>query len=69
MPVQLARLANILGAPVGRATFEQVTALTDKKVREDVDLEFKQENSYLAGGDGPGELAKDVTGMPMPAAG
>ena len=63
MPVQLARLAKLLGAPAERATFEQVTALTEKKAREDGDLDFKQANSYVAGGDGAEELAKDVTGM------
>lgn len=63
MPVQLARLAKLLGAPADRATFEQITALTAKKVREDADLDFKQVNSYVAGGDGAEELAKDVTGM------
>jgi Putative DNA-binding domain len=63
MPVQLARLANLLGATANRATFEQIATLIGKKVREDTDLDFKQANTYISGGDGAEELAKDVTGM------
>jgi hypothetical protein len=63
VPVQIARLAKLLGAPVHQATYEQVAALTAKKVREDADLDFKGSNTYIVGGDSGEELAKDVTGM------
>jgi hypothetical protein len=63
MPVQIARLAKLLGAPVHQATYEQVAALAAKKVREDADLDFKGSNSYIVNGDGAEELAKDVSGM------
>jgi hypothetical protein len=63
MPVQIARLAKLLGAPVHQATYEQVAALRAKKVREDADLDFKGSNTYIVHGDGAEELAKDVTGM------
>jgi hypothetical protein len=63
MPVQLARLVKLFGAPVDRATYEQVAALTTKKVREDADLDFKRSNIYIVDGDGKEELAKDVSGM------
>lgn len=63
MPLQSARLASLLGAPPHLATFEQVTGLVSRKAREDADLDFKGANSYIIGGEGADELAKDVTGM------
>jgi hypothetical protein len=63
MPVQIARVAGLLGAPVQQASYGHVAALAAKKVREDADLDFKGANSYIADGDGAEELAKDVTGM------
>jgi predicted HTH transcriptional regulator len=63
MPVQIARLAKLLGAPVHEATYEQIAALTVKQVREDADLDFKGSNAYIADNDGPEELAKDVSGL------
>jgi hypothetical protein len=63
VPVQSARLASLLGAPPHLATFEQVTGLVSRKAREDTDLDFKGANSYITGGEGADELAKDVTGM------
>jgi hypothetical protein len=63
VPLQSARLANLLGAPPHQATIEQVTGLVSRKAREDADLDFKGANSYIIGGDGGDELAKDVTGM------
>jgi hypothetical protein len=63
MPVQSARLSRLLGAPPHLATFEQVTGLVSQRAREDTDLDFKATNSYLTGGDGADELAKDVTAM------
>jgi Putative DNA-binding domain len=63
VPVQIARLAKLLGVPVDQATYEQVAALTAKRVREDADLDFKRSNAYIIDGDGAEEFAKDVTGM------
>jgi hypothetical protein len=63
VPVQSARLSRLLGAPPHLANFEQVTGLVSQKAREDTDLDFKAANSYVTGGDGPDELAKDVTAM------
>jgi len=63
MPLQSARLTRLLGAAPFLATFEQVTGLVLQKAREDTDLDFKGANSYVTGGDGADELAKDVTGM------
>jgi hypothetical protein len=37
--------------------------LVSRKAREDADLDFKGANSYIIGGEGADELAKDVTGM------
>jgi hypothetical protein len=62
MPVHIARLAKLLGAPVHQATFEQVAALIAKKACEDADLDFKRSNRYVDG-DGAEELAKDVSAM------
>jgi hypothetical protein len=63
VPVQSARLTRLLGAPPHLANFDQVTGLVSQKAREDADLGFKADSSYLTGGDGADELAKDVTGM------
>jgi hypothetical protein len=63
MPVQIARVAKLLGTPVHQATYEQVAVLTAKKVREDADLDFKRSNAYIVDNDGAEELPKDVTGM------
>ena len=63
MPVQIPRLAKLMGADVAQADAANITALITGKIREDTDLDYKRDNGYLNGGDSAEELAKDVTGM------
>jgi hypothetical protein len=63
MPVQVPRIAKIIGAPVGEANDTHVQALIDAHVPEDADLDYKRANEYITGNDGADELSKDVTGM------
>ena len=63
MPVQIPRLAKLMGVDVTQANAANVAALVAGKIPEDTDLEFKQANEYLTGDDNKEELAKDVTGM------
>jgi hypothetical protein len=62
MPVQIPRLAKIMGADVTQADAASVAALVAAKIPEDTDLDYKQAND-LTGDDNKEELAKDVTGM------
>ena len=62
MPVQIPRLAKLMGADVTQAGAASVAALVAAKIPEDADLDYKQAND-LAGDDNKEELAKDVTGM------
>ena len=63
VPVQLLRLASLLGSPADRAEAEHLADLVTKRAREDADLDFKRSNEYITGNDGADELAKDVSGM------
>jgi hypothetical protein len=63
MPVQLPRLAKLLGAAVDEATAEHIVGLVAKRVPEDAELDYKRANQYIANNEGADELAKDVSGM------
>ena len=64
MPVRLHRLTARLGADVAELTPAHLQALCDLGLPEDVDLDFKREDSYTTSGPGGlDELAKDVTAL------
>jgi Putative DNA-binding domain len=63
MPVQLPRLAKLLGSAVDEATAEHIAGLVAKRIPEDAELDYKRTNEYITGHDGAEELAKDVSGM------
>jgi hypothetical protein len=55
---RLARLERLLGCAVEDLSAAAVAALVDRRVREDITLDFKQ--SSYAGDKGAEELAKDM---------
>jgi hypothetical protein len=64
MAVRLHRLTSRLGAEVGELTPAHLQALCDLRMPEDVDLDFKSEDSYTTTSPGGlDELAKDVTAL------
>ena len=64
MPVRLHRLTSRLGADVAELTPAHLQALCDLRMPEDVDLDFKREDSYTTSSPGGlDELAKDVTAL------
>jgi len=64
MAVRLHRLAFRLGAELTELTPAHLQALCDVRMPEDVDLDFKRDDSYTTSGpDGLDELAKDVTAL------
>ncbi|MGO9506234.1 MAG: helix-turn-helix domain-containing protein [Mycobacterium sp.] len=64
MPVRLHRLTARLGAEVADLTPAHLQVLCDIRMPEDVDLDFKRDDSYTTSGQaGLDELAKDVTAL------
>jgi Putative DNA-binding domain len=63
MPVQLPRLAKLLGAAIDEASADHIFAFIAKRVPEDAELDYKRANTYTVDNDGADELAKDVSGM------
>jgi hypothetical protein len=68
MPVQIPRLADILGADPGQATADQVMTLVASGLPEDTDLDYQQASTWAdddeaAAEDGATELARAVSGL------
>jgi hypothetical protein len=64
MAIRLHRLTSRLGTVLAELTSAHLQALCDLRLPEDVDLDFKSEDSYTTcGADGLDELAKDVTAL------
>jgi hypothetical protein len=64
MAVRLHRLTSRLGAEIGELTPAHLQALCDLRMPEDVDLDFKSEDTYTTTAPGGlDELAKDVTAL------
>jgi hypothetical protein len=62
--IRMHRLTSRLGAELADLIPAHLQALCDLRMPEDVDLDFKSEDSYTtAGSEGLDELAKDVTAM------
>src|SRR5581483_10052453 len=64
MPIRLHRLTGRLGADVADLTPAHLQTLCELRIPEDVDLDFKRDDSYTTcGPSGLDELAKDVTAL------